>query len=267
MGYVSFQASKKSGVLIEKNSIQEKDLLFYPHNFPITTFTTTRSGGLSTGTYGQFNLSYDVGDDPKAVDMNRAILQSYLRSQGVKHMIEMKQTHGTKIVFVDENSPSLIEDCDAMITMTPSIALAVKHADCQAALFFDSQKKIIAAVHAGWRGLVNQLYEKVLTQLIKIGSNPENLYVFISPSLGPQSAQFIDAKKLFPPSFLKYEAKKDYYKLWDIALMQLTSGKVNPKNIYFDRSCTREQHKRFFSYRKNKLTGRNMSIISLQAAS
>ena len=109
---------------------------------------TTRTGGVSQAPFNTLNLGEHVGDDPQAVAVNRAALASTL---GVRPVF-LQQVHGTEVVKLDVNTPDGTQ-ADACVCTEPGLACTVMVADCLPLLFTDTAGSVVAAAHAGWRGL------------------------------------------------------------------------------------------------------------------
>jgi len=140
-------------------------------------------------------------------------------SLGIESVFSCKQVHGTHL----ETAPcENTEGCDGLFTQKNNQGLLIKHADCQATIFFDPIKQVIANVHCGWRGNVQNIYAKTVAQFKKrFQTRPEDLLVCISPSLGPDAAEFIHYEEEFPPSFFPFQHKPTYFDLWSLAKWQL----------------------------------------------
>lgn len=215
-------------------------------------------GGVSQGVFSSLNVSLDVGDDPSSVKVNCDKIKQVLNLSG---LCIGKQEHGVKIVEVNENSSLFCGD--AFITQTKGVGLLIKHADCQAALFYDPALSIIAAVHAGWRGSVQKIYTQVINYLkIKLNVDPKNLLVCISPSLGPEKAEFVNFRNELPEPFWSFQIKPNYFDFWSISEQELLEAGVREENIEIAKVCT-VSNEEYFSYRREKKTGRLASVIAL----
>ncbi|WP_213318437.1 peptidoglycan editing factor PgeF [Chlamydiifrater volucris] len=139
---------------------------------------------------------------------------------------------------------------DAMYTSTPGISLLIKHADCQATVFYDKRKHVIANVHCGWRGLVAGIYTVTVNAMRKrFLSNPEDLVVFIGPSLGLNASEFLSYKEIFPKYFQKFMSPGCLFDLKAIAKLQIKNLGVPESQIHVSDICTYSS-KDFFSYRR-----------------
>lgn len=214
-----------------------------------------RHGGLSSGPYHSLNVSDYRNDDPANVQRNLEKICSIL---GLAALTQSDQVHGTKIMTA---SRDLIE-CDGLITQEQGLGLLINHADCQAAIFYDPVQKVIGNVHAGWRGNVQNIYgEMVETLQKKYNCKPENIRVCISPSLGPEAAEFINYKTELPESFWRFQIKPTYFDLWEISRWQLLERGILPQHIEIAAICTKSNPQDFFSYRREKESGRHATVV------
>ncbi|MBN2479538.1 MAG: peptidoglycan editing factor PgeF [Parachlamydiales bacterium] len=245
----------------EKEKIQwlEYDLI---NDEPILEGVTfLRHGGTSEHNYKSLNLSDNVGDHPKTVLENREIIKKFFNT---KNMIFPNQLHSNIVMEVTKDNMNKHFDCDALVTKEKKVALAICHADCQAAIFFDPEYNVIAAAHAGWRGLVKNIYSATIDYMVNnFNCRKSNIKVCVSPSLGPDSAEFKNYKNEFPKSFWSYETKEKHFDLWQIAKDQLKDAGLQENNIEFAKIDTFLNEKDYYSYRREKRTGRNATVIML----
>lgn len=172
------------------------------------------------------------------------------------------QQHGDHVEWV--SVPSRIEDCDGLITREKGLGLAIKHADCQAAIFYDPVTRTLANVHSGWRGSAKNIYGKTIKHLVDAGVKPENLIVCISPSLGPEAAEFKHYYRELPKAFHAFQVKPTYCDFWAISRMQLESEGILAKHIEFASICTYNHPQDFFSYRRDHDKQRHATIVGLR---
>lgn len=210
----------------------------------------------------QLNLGSLVGDNPDHLAKNFQQIQQLF---SLPRLHQGVQCHKTHIQWVDAQTPSRIPACDGLITKEPGAALLITHADCQAALFYDPKQHIVAAIHAGWRGNVQRIYEKTLSLFAAAGSCMQDIIVCLSPSLGPDHAEFKNYQTEFPSSFWPYQEKPFFFNLWEIAKQELLSCGIAEKKIEIAKICTYCHPKDFFSFRRDPLTGRNGTIIALKS--
>jgi polyphenol oxidase len=238
----------------------EFDLL---QGHPLRHGVFLRHGGHSKEAFESLNVSYDVGDKEEYVTQNIDQVKDIL---GVSKLTWAKQCHGKDISLINQYSPNEIHNCDALSTSTPGMALMIKHADCQAAIFYDPVQKVVSVVHSGWKGSVQNIYAHTVEFMkLNYNSKPENLLVCISPSLGPEDSEFINYKIELPKSFWKYQFKPDYFDFWAISEDQLKKAGVLANHIEIMRMSTRANEKDCFSFRRNKVTGRHGTVACLSA--
>lgn len=156
--------------------------------------------------------------------------------------IGANQTHSVNIAIVDANSPSVIDNTDALITDCPGIAIYILTADCVPVLLHDSKKNIIAAIHAGWRGTANQIVSKTITTMIdKYRSNPCDIQAVIGPHIhsccyevGLEVAQAIGEKYIETYS----TNERPMISLFKANKAQLLEMGIDENNITTDTRCT-----------------------------
>jgi len=226
--------------------------------------TFTRHGGTSGFPYASLNTSDDVGDRRKDVAENLLIIKNTL---GAQRIFFTRQTHGTKILLLRADATETFENsrhADAMITNIPGAGLMIKQADCQAVILFDPEKNVVANVHCGWRGNVQNILGRVVRMMAHhFDCNAAHLVIAIAPSLGPCCAEFTTHEDIFPPSFVKFMVTENHFDLWRLSTHQLVVEGVNPDNITVSGICTRCHTDRFFSYRGEGVTGRFATFVML----
>ncbi|MCI0381856.1 MAG: peptidoglycan editing factor PgeF [Chlamydiae bacterium] len=221
-----------------------------------------RHGGVSKPPFHSLNFGGGTGDETDAVKENRKIISQVFENIP---LIAGHQQHGINIQIIPSPAGELNENCDGLITRENRVGLSIKHADCQAAIFYDPIKRVIANIHCGWRGNVQNIYKKTIEELKeKFSCRPENILVCISPSLGPKASEFKNYERELPKSFLRFQIKPTYFDLWEISKMQLIEEKILEKHIEIAQVCTYNSPEDFFSYRKEKVTGRNVTIVALK---
>jgi hypothetical protein len=234
---------------------------------------STRRGGASAAPFNEGNLSFDVGDEPEHVTVNRDALAA---QTGLSQFAELKQVHGEVLVLDAPATPLSVfrttaasTEADALSTATPGLGLCIKTADCQPILLAHRQGRFVAALHAGWRGNVLNLPGSAVERLCAhYGANPADLIAVRGPSLGPDKAQFTRFEAEFGPAFGPYyDAASQTVDLWRLTRHQLTQAGLAPGNIHSLDLCTQTDQERFFSYRAapapSRRTGRQMSLIWL----
>jgi YfiH family protein len=243
----------------------------------IRHFSTTREGGVSSGSYASLNLGGSSGDQQAAVSENRSILCSSLHLDS-SHLIFPKQTHTVNVKSITEEFLSFpadlkknyLAETDALITNVKGLAIMVKTADCVPILLFDSKKLIIAAVHAGWRGTTGGIVSKTVEKMKEdFNCNPEDIFAGIGPSISPEVYEVgPDVWEQFSPEFYQLIDKKEdkrLLNLWKANMGQLIESGIPRKNIELAEICTLSNPSLFFSARRDGAkTGRMATGIMIK---
>lgn len=227
-----------------------------------------RHGGHSQEPYGSLNTSFNVGDCAVHVNANLKSIQALLKNRCPNwvNLVRGIGIHSKSIAIVNEQSPQIIPNCDGLMTATPGLSLMMGHADCQVALFYDPINHAAANIHAGWRGMVANIYQETIRVMQKtFRSDPANLLVCITPSLGPDEAEFIHYAYELPEEFWPFQIHPTYFDFWAIAEYQLQRAGILPHHIEIARLSTYSNPHDFFSYRRDKVTGRHASCLTLSA--
>ncbi len=231
----------------------------YPH---VVHGVFLRHGGVSNGAHASLNVSASIGDLPDSVQTNRDLLKGALK---VSKLVFPNQTHGSHVERVTAKNADRVPQADAIFTTEKNLALAISHADCQAAIFYDPVHEAIAAVHAGWRGLVQNIYARTLAAMQReIGTQPQNIIVCIAPSLGPDHSEFKNYRQEFPQELWRFQVKPNYFDLWAIGKEQLLTLGVLERNIEITEMCTHCHSDDCFSYRRDKNTGRHGTVVAMK---
>lgn len=216
----------------------------------------TRYGGISAAPYASMNLSMTTGDIPAKVEENRKKLRTLFGAATCSYSLQM---HGIQVAVAKDQA----EEADGQITSDPCRMLVQLHADCQVAIFYDPIRHALGTAHAGWRGNVQNIYKEIIEKMgVCFGTRPQNLLVGISPSLGPNSAEFIHYKKELPEHFWPYRVGSSCFDLWQIGKDQLIDAGVCPDHIQAAEIDTYSSPD-FFSFRREKITGRNGTAAML----
>lgn len=208
----------------------------------------TRKGGVSSKDFAGLNVGENVNDNQSDVFKN---IQKVKKALGICSLARLNQVHGKAVVEAD---PLKVCDADSHMTSKKELGLMVRFADCQGALFYDPVLGKIAACHAGWKGLCQNIYQATV---LAMGSNPKDLIVCIGPSIGPKHFKHME----FPETFKQFEETQNHYNLWDLAEWQLE--KLGVKLIEIARICSYDDSENYYSFRRSNKTGRNCSIIAL----
>jgi len=222
---------------------------------------TTRNPGYSRQSYASFNLAHHVGDDELAVQQNRQQLQTFLRLPAQPHWLN--QTHGNQVVVIESAQTS--RDADAAYTRTPGVVCALLTADCVPILVCNRDGTEVAAIHAGWRGLAASIIAKTLACF---ASHPSELMAWIGPHISAANYTVrADVRNACINSLTDsitttfYPSGQD---TWQADLEWLASmllGAAGLTEIHASRLCTYAHPDLFYSYRREKITGRMATLI------
>lgn len=255
----------------------------WPAPFTVKALVTTRQGGVSYSGYGSCNLAARVGDDPNNVSLNRARVRSVLPNDPNW----LVQIHGTDVANLDalgskpewqkvahlemgDRTPAGLQppvaQADASMTRAPNTVSAVLTADCLPVLFCDVDGTVVASAHAGWRGLSLGVLEATVNAM---GVGTDKILAWVGPTIsqkhfevGPEVRDaFISVDPESALGFIEAPGGKFYADLIKLARLRLGSAGVT--RVYGGGLCTYADPERFFSYRREKSSGRFGSFIWL----
>lgn len=239
---------------------------FYFSDLPkVSGATFSRHGGASNAPYHSRNIGLHVGDDEARVLRNRALLKEEL---GLSRLVSARQVHGDSILHVDWLPDADEEHAghDALMTNIPGIGLMIQQADCQAVMLYDSEHGAVANIHSGWRGSVQNIIAKTVAAMTAAyGTRPASLFAAISPSLGPCCGEFVNYQQELPSAFHGYQTQPNHFDFWAISRDQLRDTGVRIEQIEIAGRCT-VCDGNYFSYRRDKVTGRFASVIGMASA-
>jgi YfiH family protein len=227
----------------------------------VKAFITTRAGGVSQGAFTSFNLGLRAGDDTQAVAANRERLRALLPAEPKW----LRQVHGAQVV--DADALTDVPEADAAVARKPGTVCAVMVADCVPVLLADRAGTAVAVAHAGWRGLASGVVEKTIARM---ALPPERLLAFLGPGIGPRAFEVgADVRDAFlardPQSgeaFAPHAPGKWLANLFELARRQLAAAGV--ASIHGGGLCTHTDARRFYSYRRDRETGRMAALIWIQ---
>jgi len=244
--------------------IKIDNLVFYLFNYKkVNVYFFTRQGGYSQGPYRSLNFSYEVGDDPLLVEKNYEKIKELLK---VKTIITLRQYHSNKIVII--NNENYEKFGDGLLTQKKNILLGIKVADCLPVVLFSEDNNLSGIFHIGWQGF----YLKITDKIIELFKNyPKKIYFLLLPSI---------EQKCYPVDFYLYEKFK---KVFDQKLLtKIFSLKDN--QCYLDlrkgvrtilsnhfielpelNLCSFCEKEELYSYRRDKITGRNLAGVQISA--
>jgi YfiH family protein len=231
---------------------------------------TTRAGGVSTGPHASMNLGAAVDDDPQAVQANR---ERFARAIGARP-VWLKQVHGARVVRLDGLEPDgPAMEADASVTTQPGVACVVGIADCLPVLFAAPQGRGVAAAHAGWRGLAGGVLENTVTALCEAAScEPRELQAWLGACIGPDAFE-VGEDVLFAfgadpraPNAARFRphTPPDARPRWLANLPQLARDRLRAAGVSQlggGTWCTVRDASRFFSFRRDRVTGRMAAAI------
>ncbi|WP_394779144.1 peptidoglycan editing factor PgeF [Undibacterium sp.] len=243
----------------------------------VRAFCSTRSGGVSLPPYGDdgggngsgspggLNLGDHVGDDAAAVAANRAIVRNAISSDA--EIRWLSQVHGTVICDAAAVADGIMADASG--TSRKNIVCAVMTADCLPVLFSDVHGKVVAAAHAGWRGLAAGILDNTVAHMRASGAG--DIVAWLGPAIGPArfevGADVVQAFAALPDTASCFSPRMDapgkYYA--DIyALARQVLARADVQKVFGGTHCTVIEKERFYSYRRDGVTGRMASFIWLE---
>ena len=230
----------------------------------VRALLTTRIGGCSEAPYDSFNLAGHVGDSPGAVERNRALLRELLPAEP----LWLSQVHGCDVAeagAVAGGEPA----ADAAVADEPGRVCVVMTADCLPVLFCDDEGSVVAAAHAGWRGLAGGVLEAVAGRM---GVAPARLRAWLGPAIGPDAfevgeevrAEFVAGDPRAAHAFVPAAPGKWMADLFALARLRLQA--IGVTRIEGGGVCTARNVDRFYSYRREGRTGRFATLVWLEPA-
>jgi YfiH family protein len=245
----------------------------------IGALASTRRGGSSTGAYddggggGGLNLGLHVGDALEAVQRNRAGVRALL--PGAPAWIS--QVHGIAVVDAASVQPGQpVRVADASIATSPGVVCAVLTADCLPVLFADLAGSVVGAAHAGWRGLAAGVLGETVAAMRAAGAG--ELTAWLGPAIGPSRFEVgvdvldsflagsrgdADAEQV-RAAFAPYQGRPGKYLADMNALARLLLARDGVTRVWGGSHCTATERSRFYSYRRDGVTGRQASLVWLK---
>jgi len=226
----------------------------------VRALVTTRSGGVSSGPFATLNLGARVGDDPGCVARNRATLRACLPAEPAW----IKQVHGTTVV--DPERAAQGTEADAAVTRAPGVVCAVTTADCLPVFLSERRGNAVGIAHAGWRGLAAGVIESAVQAM---SGHPEELIAYIGPGIGPRRYEvgddvrqaFVGRDAAAATAFAPRGDGKFLADLYELARGRLAAAGV--ARVFGGGFCTASDE-RFFSFRRDRTTGRMASLIWIE---
>jgi YfiH family protein len=230
----------------------------WPAPAGVKAFVTTRAGGVSRGPYESLNLGLRSGDDPQAIAANRAALRESLPREPAW----MRQIHGNRVIEAEAATGT--DEADASVARRPGVVCAVLVADCVPVLLTDRGGATVAIAHAGWRGLASGVVENAVRAM---QSDPSEVLAFLGPGIGPRAFEvgadvydaFVGRDPATRSAFVPRSAGKWLADLYALARRRLALLGVT--RVFGGNLCTHSDPARFFSYRRDRTTGRMAALI------
>ena len=230
----------------------------WPAPANIHAATTLRTGGVSLGAFSSLNPATHVSDDNERVRQNRQIIGAMLDLPA--EPIWLEQIHSNRAVKAVKTA--LLEQADASYTNESGIVCAVMTADCLPLLVCSTDGAQIAAIHAGWRGLL----AGVITNTV-VAMQQQDLLVWLGPAIGPDCFEvgpevreaFLEKSVTFNDAFKQQGNGKWLADIYQLARIELAA--LGIVNVYGGTHCTFTEHEYFYSYRRESQTGRMATLI------
>ncbi len=239
----------------------------WPAPANVRSYITTREGGVSLPPYASNNLGLHVGDNPEHVAANRAQLSAQLGLQASPQWLE--QIHGVKVVHA--KADGVVRTADGSYSNQPGQACLVMTADCLPILLCDKQGSQVAALHCGWRSLAKGICARGLQ---KFSSKPGDILAYLGPAISqPNFEVGVDVLEAFFKAARNQDhaeqigrafvsAQRPLHFFADIyALARAELVALGVTAIYGGDYCTYADAQRFYSFRRDKTTGRMASLI------
>jgi YfiH family protein len=238
----------------------------------VRSLFTTRIGGVSSGCYASNNLGLHVNDDKKSVLENRKQLTQFINNNFLQNQNDktisiswMNQVHSDKVKVVKSIADALVvEEVDAQVTREKNIALAVMTADCLPVLLRSIDGDVVAAVHCGWKGLASNVLENTI---LAMNCERNKIMAWLGPCIGEKCfevgkevKQIFEDKNLALGQFFKQTDEVHY--LADLkGIAKFILNQLNVYNVSVNEECTYSNVDKYYSYRKEKITGRMAGVI------
>lgn len=232
----------------------------WPARRRVRTLITTRDGGVSEEQFGRLNLAAHVGDAPEHVAENRARLRAHLPAEP----FWLEQVHGTRVLRLEQCGG--VRRADAAVTSRSGLVCAVLTADCVPVLLCDGEGSAVGVAHAGWRGLAAGVIEATV---LALGIDSARLLAYLGPAIGPESYEvgdevrraFVGVDRAAIAAFRPGSRGRWWCDLYALARMRLAACGV--REVWGGGFDTAAEPERFFSHRRDGVSGRMASLIWL----
>lgn len=230
-----------------------------------------RHGGISTGDFAGLNVSHAVGDNPDAVEANRALVAKTL---GGAPLVTLKQVHSNRVVTVEAGPlPEKTLEADALVTPRTDVLIGVLTADCSPLLFLDPHAGVVGAAHAGWRGAVGGILQNTVAAMEALGAQRRHILLAIGPTISQKNyevgEQFktdaLNQNAKTEAAFLTPPGGKPHFNL--PFYLAAEARALSLAEVTDTALCTYAEPARFFSHRyathQGTKTGRQIAVIGL----
>jgi YfiH family protein len=236
----------------------------WPAPARVGAWMSSRDGGVSPPPWASLNLGTAVGDDAAHVARNRALFAARL---GGARPVFLRQVHGARVLRIDAATPSDPVEADAAITTEPGIACTIQVADCLPVLLCDREGRAVGAAHAGWRGLAGGVLDATVAALRDSGA--AGLVAWLGPCIGARQFEVGDDVRVAFGGGARFVARtrKDGTPGWLADLAGLAEDRLRAlgvDSISREGGCTVEDGSRFFSFRRDGVTGRLAAAVWLR---
>ena len=245
--------------------------------FGVKALFFQRKGGFSNSPYNTLNLGLNTKDESENIRKNREKILEIIEPYSYLPVCA-NQIHENNIKIISsrhagqgwQEYSTAIPNTDGLITSMPGLPLAITVADCLPVLIADEAGKVVAAIHAGWRGLVKKIISKAIKKIkeeFDISSN--SLKVALGPAIGPKAFKIngdtlaclsnLDPKAVCEIGLATHKG----FDLWQAAQNELITQGIKKNKITIIRECTFSHAKEYFSFRRDGETGRMLGIIQI----
>ena len=241
----------------------------WPAPDSVKSVMTTRSGGTSLPPFDSMNLGLHVDDDRSIVLENRAVLKKKLALPN--DPLWLNQVHGTMIANHAQFKEG--DDADAVVSHSVNDVCAIMTADCLPVLLCNKQGTVVAAAHAGWRGLQSGILEK---SVVNMNCDPNDIIAWLGAAISQDSFEvgeevreaFASVHGESEAAFIRNPQNNEKWlaDIYELAKIHLGKVGISSEAIYGGGRCTYKEDALFFSYRREARTGRMASLIWLSQA-
>jgi len=195
-----------------------------------------------------------------ALENNRSIISGYFDRPDLS-LCMAKQVHGRQVVYT--NKSGIAGEADALVTDQPGLAVGVLVADCAALLLADRVNKVVAAVHAGWRGAVAGIIPEAVRHMEKVGAEPDLMQAYISPCISQEAFEVGDeVASQFPERFVDRTRPKPHVDLQGFIYEEILKNGISGPSVIRDSACTFRNEKLLHSHRRDGLrSGRMLGVV------